>query len=543
MMSVQKAGVFDYVIVGAGTAGCLLANRLSADPSVRVLLLEAGGEDNWIWFHIPVGYLFAIGNPRSDWMFETDPVPGLAGRRLGYPRGRVLGGSSAINAMIYMRGQREDYDAWRDLGLAGWGWSDVLPLFLAHEDHVSPDAHHAAGGEWRVERPRMRWRVLDAFAEAAEAAGVPRVEDFNTGDNFGAGYFQVNQKTGRRWSAARGFLNAVRNRPNLLVETGAHVDRVIIRGSRAVGVEWTRGAARRMAECSGEVVLAAGAVASPKILELSGVGAGERLRALGLPVHRDRPGVGENLQDHLQLRPIYRVRGVATLNEQYAQVWRRPLMALDYALRRRGPMTMAPSQLGAFARSTPDRRTPDLQFHVQPLSLDKFGEDLHRFPAITISVCNLRPESRGSVHAVSPDERVPPSIQPNYLSTQGDLDTAVRALRLVRTIVSKPPLARFAPEELRPGVGASTDEELRRAAAEIGTTIFHPVGTARMGLRDDPMAVVDERLRVFGLEGLRVIDASVMPTITSGNTNSPTLMIAEKGARMMIEDRRRADHG
>jgi choline dehydrogenase len=537
-MGGRATEVYDYVIVGAGTAGCLLANRLSADPSVRVLLLEAGGEDDWIWFHIPVGYLFAIGNPRADWMFETDPVAGLGGRRLGYPRGKVLGGSSAINAMIYMRGQKEDYDRWRDMGLSGWGWSDVRPLFLSHEDHFAPGPHHGSGGEWRVETPRMRWRVLDAFADAAEAAGVPKIYDFNTGDNFGTGYFQVNQKRGRRWSAARGFLRPVRRRPNLRVETMAHADRVIVRNRRAVGVAWSRGADRRVAECSGEVILAAGAVASPKLLELSGIGRGERLRSLDVDVVCDRPGVGENLQDHLQLRPIYRVHGVPTMNEQYAQLWRRPLMALDYAVRRRGPMTMAPSQLGAFARSSPERATPDLQFHVQPLSLDKFGEELHSFPAITISVCNLRPESRGSVHIVSADERTAPAIQPNYLSTDGDLETAVRALRLVRTIVGQPPLARFSPEEVRPGAHLSSDTELKKAAGEIGATIFHPVGTARMGVREDPMAVVDERLRVIGVEALRVIDASVMPTITSGNTNSPTLMIAEKGAQMVLEDAR-----
>ncbi|MBU6318682.1 MAG: GMC family oxidoreductase N-terminal domain-containing protein [Alphaproteobacteria bacterium] len=534
----RAAEVYDYVIVGAGTAGCLLANRLSADPSVRVLLLEAGGEDDWIWFHIPVGYLFAIGNPRADWMFETDPISGLGGRTLGYPRGKVLGGSSAINAMIYMRGQKEDYDRWRDMGLSGWGWSDVRPLFLSHEDHFSPGPHHGSGGEWRVETPRMKWKVLDAFADAAEAAGVPKCDDFNTGDNFGTGYFQVNQKRGRRWSAARGFLHPVRRRRNLRIETGAHADRVIIRDGRAVGVAWSRGTDRHVSECSGEVILAAGAVASPKLLELSGVGGGERLRSLGVEVVCDRPGVGENLQDHLQLRPIYRVHGVATMNEQYAQQWRRPIMALDYILRRRGPMTMAPSQLGAFARSSPERATPDLQFHVQPLSLDKFGEELHRFPAITISVCNLRPESRGSVHIVSSDERAAPSIQPNYLSTDGDLETAVRALRLVRTIVGQPSLACFSPVEVRPGAHAASDQELRRAASEIGATIFHPVGTARMGMRGDPAAVVDERLRVIGVAALRVIDASVMPTITSGNTNSPTLMIAEKGARMVMEDAR-----
>ncbi len=527
---------FDYIIVGAGTAGCLLANRLSADPDVRVLLLEAGGKDDWIWFHVPVGYLFAIGNPRADWMFETDPIPGLNGRVLNYPRGKVLGGSSAINAMIYMRGQKADYDGWRQLGLAGWGWDDVLPYFHRHQDHIAPDEHHRGGGEWRIEHPRMRWKVLDAFADAAESAGIPRVGDFNTGDNAGCGYFQVNQKAGRRWSAARGFLKPVLGRPNLNVETGALVERVVFQDQRAMGVAWSRQGERRLSRATREVILAAGAVATPKLLELSGIGAGARLQALGLPVVRDAPGVGENLQDHLQLRPIYKVTGVPTLNEQYAEVWRRPLMALDYALRRRGPMTMAPSQMGAFAKSDASRATPNLQFHVQPLSLDRFGESLHPFPAITISICNLRPDSRGRIHAVSPDPTAPPAIQPDYLAEASDRETAVQSLRLVRRIVEQPAMARFSPLEYRPGAHLTSDADLAAAAGDIGTTIFHPVGTAKMGLALDPMAVVDERLRVIGVAGLRVIDASVMPRITSGNTNSPTLMIAEKGAAMVLED-------
>ncbi len=403
-MSVSR-GRFDYIIVGAGSAGCVLANRLSADPRKRVLLLEAGGRDDWIWFHIPVGYLFAIGNPRSDWMFETEPVPGLNGRKLAYPRGKVIGGCSAINAMIYMRGQAADYDGWRQLGLSGWGWDDVRPYFLRHEDHITPDAHHAAGGEWRVEHPRMRWAVLDAFADAAEAAGIARVSDFNTGDNAGVGYFQVNQKTGRRWSTARGFLKPALHRPNLKLVTHALAHRVTFEGKRASGVVWSVDGIEQRAEAAGEVILCAGAVQTPKLLELSGLGQGERLRALGLGVVANLPGVGENLQDHLQLRPIYKVHGAPTMNEQYAQLWRRPLMALDYALRRRGPMTMAPSQMGAFAKSHPRHATANVQFHVQPLSLPKFGEPMHPFPAITISACNLRPDSRGAIHAVSTDPR------------------------------------------------------------------------------------------------------------------------------------------
>ena len=530
-------GSFDYIVVGAGSAGCVLANRLSANPLRRVLVLEAGGQDDWIWFHIPVGYLFSIGNPRADWMFETQPSPGLNGRSLKYPRGKVIGGSSAINAMIYMRGQAADYDGWRQLGLTGWGWDDVLPLFLAQEDHVSPPSeHHRSGGEWRVEHPRMRWRVLDAFAEAAAEEGIPTVADFNGGDNSGAGYFQVNQRSGRRWSAARGFLKPVLKRPNLRLETGVHVTRVVIEDGRAVGVEWTREGRTFAARAAGEVVLAAGAVGTPQLLELSGVGDGERLRGLGIETRRHLPGVGENLQDHLQIRPIYEVEGVPTMNALYASLWRRPLMALEYAALRRGPMSMAPSQMGAFARSSPDQATPDLQFHVQPLSLDRFGEPLHRFPAITISVCNLRPTSRGSIHAASPDPRNAPAIRPDYLSTPEDERVAIDSMRLVRRIVGRPALARYHPREMKPGATVEDDAGLLAAARDLGTTIFHPVGTAKMGLASDPMAVVDGRLRVHGVDRLRIADASVMPRITSGNTNSPTMMIAEKAARMISED-------
>jgi choline dehydrogenase len=530
---------FDYIIVGAGSAGCVLANRLSADPRNRVLVLEAGGKDDWIWFHIPVGYLFSIGNPRADWMYETQAVPGLNGRSLKYPRGKVIGGSSAINAMIYMRGQAADYDGWRQLGLTGWGWDDVLPLFLAQEDHIAPPTeHHRSGGEWRVEHPRMRWAVLDAFAQAAALEGMAPVSDFNSGDNAGSGYFQVNQKAGLRWSAARGFLKPVLRRPNLKLETGVRVDRVLIEKGRAVGVAWTRDGQTVEARASGEVVLAAGAVNSPGLLERSGVGDSARLQTLGIAPVRHAPGVGENLQDHLQIRPVYRVRGVPTMNALYASFWRRPLMALEYAALRRGPMSMAPSQMGAFARSSPDQETPNLQFHVQPLSLERFGDPLHPFPAITISVCNLRPTSRGSIHTNSADPAAPPVIQPNYLDSDEDARVAVDSLRLVRRIVGRPPLARYHPDEMKPGFAVDDEAGLLAAARDLGTTIFHPVGTARMGLASDPAAVVDARLRVIGIAGLRVADASVMPRITSGNTNSPTMVIAEKAARMILEDRR-----
>jgi len=529
---------YDYIIIGAGSAGCVLANRLSADPKIRVLLLEAGGNDDWIWLKIPVGYLFAIGNPRSDWMFRTEADPGLNGRSINYPRGRVLGGSSAINAMIYMRGQAADYDGWRQLGLEGWGWDDVLPHFLAHEDHIDPPGPaHRKGGELRVEPAPMRWTVLDAFAKAAAEAGVPTVRDFNSGDNSGCAYFDVTQKNGSRWSAARGFLRPVLSRPNLTVAKNALVLRILIEDGRAAGVAWRSGGETVEARAKAEVILSAGAIGSPKILEQSGVGDGERLRRLGVEVKAHLPGVGENLQDHLQIRPYYLVSGVPTMNALYADIWRRPLMALEYALFRKGPMTMAPSHMGAFLKSSASYATPNVQIHVQPLSLDAFGEPLHTFPAITISACNLRPSSRGSVHARSPHAEDAPAIAPNYLSTGEDQQVAIDCLRRVREIVAMPALAPYAPQERRPGPEARSDEELLDAARALGTTIFHPVGTAKMGTASDPMAVVDARLKVRGVAGLRVVDASVMPRIVSGNTNAPTLMIAEKAASMILEDR------
>jgi choline dehydrogenase len=534
-------GEFDYIIVGAGSAGCVLANRLSADPSKRVLLLEAGGRDNWIWFHIPVGYLFAIGNPRADWMFKTEPEPGLNGRSLNYPRGKVLGGSSAINGMIYMLGQATDYDQWRQLGLPGWSWDDVRTYFRKHVDHFIKGDEHGAGGEWRVERQRLSWEILEAFRRAAVQYGIPAVDDFNTGDNEGIGYFHVNQKLGRRWSAARGFLKPVTGRKNLRVESGCLAEAVTFDGKRASGVRWRQNGEARSAKCRGEVILSAGAIGSPHLLMLSGVGPAAHLSDHGIATLLDRPGVGSNLQDHLQLRTIFKVSGVKTLNAMYATLAGRAGMGLDYFLRRRGPMTMAPSQLGAFTKSDKTQDRANIQYHVQPLSLDKFGEPLHPFPAFTASVANLRPTSRGQLTLKSADPRQAPAIAPNYLSTPEDRRVAADSIRVTRAIVAQQALRQYAPVEYLPGMQVSSDDEaaLEKAAGNIGTTIFHPVGTARMGRDDDPRAVVDSRLRVIGIDGLRVIDASVMPSITSGNTNSPTMMIAEKGAAMIGEDRKR----
>ncbi len=526
------AGLYDYIIVGAGTAGCVLANRLTADGRTRVLVLEAGGSDHYHWVAIPVGYLYCIGNPRTDWMMTTAPEPGLNGRSLPYPRGKVLGGCSSVNGMIYMRGQAADYDGWRQMGCTGWGWDDVLPYFRRSEDHhAGASPLHGAGGEWRVERQRLDWEILRAVQEGAKEFGILPRQDFNDGDNEGSGFFEVNQRRGVRWNTARGFLRPAMRRANLRVVTGALVTRIAVEGRRAAGVEWLADNAPFRARAAAEVILAAGAINSPKLLELSGIGAVARLAALGIPVLHDLPGVGENLQDHLQIRTVFKVRGAATLNTLAGSVLGRARIALRYALTRSGPMAMAPSQFGMFTRSGPDRATPDLEYHVQPLSTDRLGDPLHPFPAITVSVCNLRPTSVGSVHATSPRPEVQPDIRPNYLSTAEDRRVAVAAIRQARQIMTARALRPYAPEEWLPGPQVTADDELARKAGDIATTIFHPVGTCRMG--SDPGAVVDPALRLNGIEGLRVVDASVMPRIVSGNTASPVVMIAERAADLI----------
>ncbi len=533
---------FDYVIVGGGTAGCVLANRLSADPDVRVLLLEAGGRDDWHWIHIPIGYIYCIGNPRTDWCFKTEACDGLNGRSILYARGRVLGGCSSINAMIYMRGQKRDYDEWAKLtGDPSWSWESVLPVFRKSEDHWrGGSVWHGSGGEWRVEQQRLSWEILDAFQAAAEECGIPRTEDFNRGDNEGSGKFEVNQRRGVRVSAAKAFLRPAMQRPNLEVRTDSTVQYLRMDGRRVTGVAYLLGGDRRYAEARAETILAAGAIGSPQVLQLSGIGPAGLLGAHGIPVRHELPGVGENLQDHLQLRMAFKVTNARTANE-LAHSWTgKARMALEYAIFRSGPLSMAPSQLGVFTRSAPEHATPNLEYHVQPLSLERFGEELHEFPAFTASVANLRPTSRGWVRIANADPRAAPAINPHYLSTPEDRKVAAAALRITRRIARARALERFAPEEFMPGRQHDSDEELARAAGDVGTTIFHPVGTCRMGPASERASVVDARLRVHGIGGLRVIDASIMPTITSGNTNSPTVMIAERGAEMILADRKAA---
>ena len=553
-MTGQSGERFDYIVVGGGSAGCLRANRLSRDPSMRVLLLEAGRKDDYPWIHIPVGYLYCIGNPRTDWLFKTEPDAGLNGRSLRYPRGKTLGGCSSINGMIYMRGQARDFDGWAAATSDdAWSWQNCLPDFKAHEDHYRLDNGadpqtgdnsrfsdmHGHGGEWRIEKQRLKWDILESFAAASVEAGIPRSDDFNSGDNEGVGYFEVNQRSGWRWNTSKAFLRPAKNRPNLTVWTEAHVERLLLDGKRCTGVLLQRQGRSTEVRASREVILSAGAIGSPQILQLSGIGPAELLRRHGIAVVHDLPGVGENLQDHLQIRAVFKVGNARTLNTLANSLVGKAMIGLEYVLKRSGPMSMSPSQLGAFTRSDENQPHANLEYHVQPLSLDAFGEPLHTIPAFTASVCNLNPTSVGSVRIRSGKAGDAPAIAPNYLSTKEDRRIAAESLRQVRKIVSQPALARYRPEEWKPGPQFQSDEELARLAGDIANTIFHPVGTTKMGRDDDPMAVVDSRLRVRGIAGLRVVDAGIMPRITSGNTNAPTLMIAEKAAGWIIGDSRR----
>ena len=553
---------FDTIIVGAGSAGCLLANRLSANPNHKVLLIEAGGKDNWIWIKIPVGYLFTIAHPRTDWCFKTEPDPGLNGRSIHYARGRVLGGCSSINAMIYMRGQKSDYDIWNQVtGDPTWNWDHALQTYKSIENYFAGENEwHGKQGEMRVEQPRVSWPILDAWREAADQAGIPKIDEFNRGDNEGCAYFHMNQKKGIRWSMSDSFLKPIQHRKNLTIMTHTQVLKVLTKEKteetynvskynehawansklESYGLEILQNHQKLKVTAKEQIILSSGAVSTPHLLQISGIGSQELLKKINIHPVLNLPGVGENLQDHLQIRTVYKVSNCKTVNTLYKNLFTRMMMGLEYLFFRTGPLTMPPSTLGAFTKSDAYQKSANMEWHVQPLSLPKFGDPLHSFNAITPSVCNLRPTSRGYIHAKSSDPLEYPKIMCNYLSTQEDLDVAVKGLKKTRDIMKSNALKPFTPEEMLPGPNLTSEAELQNAARDLGTTIFHPVGTCKMGKvdvhgeSDDPMTVLDSECRLRGVSKLRVIDASVMPSITSGNTNAPTMLIAETTAKKIL---------
>jgi choline dehydrogenase len=528
---------YDFIVIGAGSAGCALANRLSADPATRVLLLEAGGRDRNFWIHVPIGYYRTIFNPKFGWGYQTEPEPGLNGRRIPWPRGKVLGGSSSINGLVYIRGQKEDFDHWRQLGNPGWSYDDVLPYFKRAEDQArGPDAWHGAGGPLSVGDSASH-ELVEAWIQACVDLGIPRNDDFNGAVQEGAGYFQLTNRKGFRCSAAVAYLRPAKKRPNLRIETDALVRRIVLDGQRALAVAYRQNGVERTVAARREIVLAAGAIGSPQILQLSGIGPGAHLQGHGVEVVHDLPGVGHNLQDHFQARSVYRCTRPITLNDRVRSPWQKLLMGAEWFVFRTGPLTVGAGQGGIFARTRPELATPDVQFHIILFSADRPGQPLHPFSGFTASVCQLRPESRGTVMIRAPDPEAHPAIAANYLATETDRRAIIDGLRLARRLAATEPLRPYIAEELEPGPDQTTDEGLLAHARARGSTIFHPSGSCMMGPAANPMAVVDPELRVHGLSGLRVADAGVMPTVVSGNTNAACIMIGEKCADLMLAAR------